>query len=165
MDYYSGQGQLAAAKKNTDGSLGPRFRLGNVPRAVIDFSGRKLQIDIEQLSLETLEIICGTVPKLVDGVLEMEIGNGSPFEYELFFNGVNTASNNKPMSAHLYRVTFGPTESWELIGDGIAAARVSAKIYEDETRGGKVGQLFYAHKESETGNRLTDMRVSVEVGS
>ena len=159
MDYYSGQGHVTAAKRNADGSLGPKFRLGNVPRVVVDFANRKFSVDIEQLSYETLEIICGSIPQRVGDKLQLEIGDGCPFEFELFLNLKNMATDGEPLEGHLYRVVFKSAEHWELLGDGIASARVPGQMLKDETRSGKIGLITYSHKESQTGNRLTDMKL------
>lgn len=163
MDYYSGQGHVTAAKRNAGGSLGLKFRLGNVPRVVVDFANRKFTVDVEQLSYETLEIICGSVPKRVGDRLQLEIGDGAPFEFELFLNLKNMATDEQPLDGHLYRVVFKSAEHWELLGNDISFARIPGQMLRDETRGGKVGMITYTHKESQTGNRLTDMRLTATV--
>ena len=164
MDYYSGQGQLSAAKRNADGSLGPRFRLGNVPRFNVNVADGILEIHIEELSSETLELICGARNiSTSDQHVIVEFGDGAPFEYELFFQGINTAADNRDMVGHFYRVRFGPSKSWDLIGEDFSKAVVNAYLYQDETRDNKRGVLSYRHREAETGMRLTNAQTLAEV--
>lgn len=178
MELYSGNGKISLAKRRADGSTEPRFFIGNCSRFTANFRTGELQLVIDQLKDETLEIVCGAKAIPDKAVLEWEGGeppeernatrfdvdDAAPFEYELSFEGKNTAAS-QPASwgtdfshwrVHLFRVTMSAGENWDLISDDFASIKISAMAHKDERHENKRGRVYRIHKEMITGNRLTD---------
>lgn len=153
MELYSGQGRIFLDRK--DGSK--RFFLGNAPKFVVNFKTGDLEIVSDELSDGALEVLCGSRQRDDGG---FEIGDGSPFEYELTFEGVNTACGNKELRVVLGQVKLTSTERWDLIGDDFATFKVTGNAGKDET--GKRGVVYRTHQEAQTGNRVIDTREVVK---
>lgn len=188
MELYSGQGRVSLAKRGPDGKVDRKswFFVGNVPDFTVNFRTGEINMSVEELKDEVLEIVCGsavrTSRQLIPAdhhidcdvnadVAEFDIGDGAPFEYELSFEGVNTAMTStikkEPSDlkafprwrVYLHRVTFTPAEKWPLISDDIASIQVSATAHKDELKNNKRGTVQRIHKESFSGLRSKDLQL------
>jgi hypothetical protein len=57
-------------------------------------------------------------------------------EYELFFEGLNEAQSGRPFLVDVYRVRFGATKSFDLIGDNFAGYELTGAVLKDSTKTG-----------------------------
>lgn len=176
MELYSGQGRVNLNKRDASGKVDPRARffVGNAPHFSVNFKTGEVNLSVDEFKDEVLEIICGSslqqshevIPAdhHVDGdveadISEFDIGDGAPFEYELTFEGVNTASVNNAgrmprWQVRLHRVTFTPSEGWDLIGEDITSVKISGMAHKDELKDGKRGTVRRIHRESASGLRV-----------
>lgn len=182
MELYSGQGRVNLTKRRADGKVDPRerFFVGNVPHFSVNFLTGEVSMTVDEMKDEVLEIVCGSAVRRqlqqivpsdhhVDGdavgdVSEFEIGDSAPFEYQLLFQGVNTAMTNNAgrfprWRVYLHRVTFTAGEGWSLIGDDIVSIKVSGMAHKDELNGNKRGLVQRIHNESVSGLRSQDLRL------
>jgi hypothetical protein len=66
-------------------------------------------------------------------------------EYVLFFEGLNEAQSGKPFLVDAYRVRFGATKNFSLIGDNFAGFELTGAVLKDSTKtGAGVSQFFKA---------------------
>lgn len=154
MELYSGQGRISLTKLNPDGSVQPEFFLGNAPFFSVNFRTGDVEIVLDELKDESLEIICGSPVSKNDEATTFTIGEGSPFEYRLVFSGINTASEDSRWRVELARVNFSASEGWDFISEEFAKIKIRGVARVDES--GKRGMVYRLHKESVTGNRLTN---------
>lgn len=182
MELYSGQGRVNLNKRRADGTVDPRSRffVGNVPHFSVNFKTGEVSMTVDEMKDEVLEIVCGSAMSLqsqqivpsdhhVDGdvqadISEFEIGDGAPFEYQLMFQGVNTAGCNNAnrfprWRVYLHRVTFTAGEGWDLIGDDIVSIKISGMAHKDEHNGNKIGLVQRIHNESTSGLRSRDLQL------
>lgn len=182
MELYSGQGRVNLNKRRADGSVDPRerFFVGNVPHFSVNFRTGEVSMTVEEVKDEVLEIVCGSAVNLQQkqivpadhhvyddiqaDISEFEIGDSAPFEYQLMFQGVNTAGVNSAgrfprWRVYLHRVTFTAGEDWNLIGDDIVSVKVSGMAHKDELKGNKRGLVQRIHNESTSGVRYQDLQL------
>ncbi len=188
MELYSGQGKLRAAKLDAKGNLGEIRFVGNVPKFTVNFLTGEVEFHVERLDDVNLEIICGSTLRqsttaeftaLADddlrtqypdhNVLAYDIGESAPYEYALFFDGIDTATVaakgigwGRLIRVELFRVITTAGQNFDLITDGFASVKISAEARFDERHNSKRGKFFVielfdkgqAQQESITGLRL-----------
>ncbi len=66
-------------------------------------------------------------------------------EYALCFEGLNEAQSGKPFLVDAFRVRFGATKAFSLIGDAFAGFELTGKVLKDTTKSGSgISQFFKA---------------------
>lgn len=66
-------------------------------------------------------------------------------EYALFFEGLNEAQSGKPFLVDAFRVRFGATKAFSLIGDAFAGFELAGKVLKDTSKSGAgISQFFKA---------------------
>lgn len=187
MEVYSGQGRLRAAKLDAKGD-GEIYFVGNVPKFTVNFRTGEIEFYVERLDDVNLEVICGsTLRKSTTAeftslasddlraqypdhqVLAYDIGESAPFEYALYFDGIDTATTDakgvgwgRLIRLELFRVITTAGQNFDLISDDFASVRITAQARSDERHGGKRGKFFVierfdtekAKRESVTGMRV-----------
>jgi len=97
--------------------------------------------DFEVTSGGLIILASGTIPastalaisytkKAVD-VVELLVNAGQ--EYVARFVGLNEAQSGTPVVVDLWRVKFGPTQAWDLIGDEFGAIELAGKLLKDSS--------------------------------
>lgn len=187
MELYSGQGKLRAAKLDARGNMGEIRFIGNIPKFTVDFLTGEVEFFVERLDDVNLEMICGSTLRqstteeftaLTDddlraqypnhSVLAYDIGESAPYEYALFFDGVDTATAGvngnwgRLVRLELHRVITKAGQNFDLISSEFASVKVTAEACRDERHGNKRGKFFvierFAKKSRES---ITGLRRSV----
>jgi hypothetical protein len=191
MELYSGQGKLRAAKLDAKGNMGDVRFVGNVPRFTVSFLTGEIEFYVQRLDEVNLEVICGSTLRpsttneftsLADddlraqypnhNVLAFDIGESAPFEYALFFDGIDTATSDakgvgwgRLVRLELHRVITRAGQNFDLISDEFASVKITAEARCDERHQGKRGKFFVIERfdkgprqESVTGLRLKGER-------
>jgi len=107
----------------------------------VTVTGETEGTDFEVTSGGIIILAAGTIPadtalaisytkKAVD-VVELLTTAGS--EYIARFVGLNEAQSGTPVVVDLWRVKFGPTQAWDLIGDEFGAIELAGKLLKDST--------------------------------
>ena len=73
----------------------------------------------------------------------IEALTASAKEYELFFEGLNEAQSGKPFLVDAFRVRFGATKAFSLIGDNFASYELTGKVLKDTTKVGTGDSQFF----------------------
>ena len=107
----------------------------------VSITGYNVNTDFTVTAAGVLVLASGNIPastalaisytKLDVDLVELLVNSG--FEYKAVFVGLNEAQSNTPVIVRPYRFKFGPTESWELIGDDFGSITLSGVLLKDSS--------------------------------